>query len=766
MNGLKKNEANERFKIINSNIDYKLYLNLKKIKGYDGLCVITFNLKKKENTFLDFYIKKKNWKNIQKLEINKKKIQIQEIKNYINNGKILLLSNLLNLGENIILIKFENYYAKNGYGIHRSENNGNVYIHCQNEAFYINRIFPVFDQPDLKGKISYYFSCPLNWKIICNEKILKIAKIEKIFKNLKNDLFSQIVFENFGFLEKKKFYIFSQTKLISSYLFAFAAGNFECVQPDNLSENQYPMKIYCEKEKLEAAEKNKNSIFFFCQKSIKYFEKFFQIKSPFEKYDLVFCPDFICNAMEYPGVITFNSYFLYEEKISDLTKIRRAKTIVHEISHMWFGNLITMKWWDDLWLNESFADFVTFFCLDEMMKDNNINFNIEENNIKNYKNDFNNINSKPEFIFGNNNKILNTISNKKNGEKDLFYKNNLKNNIINQKNTFNIKKSGFNNIDIWTEFFLKKKHAYLMDTNSFSHPVFQQIKTTDEVSDLFDPITYAKGAAILKQLYFLIGKEKFHQNIYNYFNKYKWKNVEFCDFIKEISFNIKFKKNSFLDINFFCQEFLKKSGVNKIEVKWDINKKGKQIIKIFQTSFVKKLSTLRFHKIKFAFFYHNLKYDIKEILVKNEKITYVEINNIDYKAILPNFEDWGYLKIKFDNLSLDFFFENLYKMKNNLNIIIILNTIFDMVCNKEIDFKNFLQFLINKNLYISFKNNLQIFQEILRMYDKIVDRFCHRREKKMYLNLMEDIRKDLLPIINDEFVYKFFEGYYFEFLDS
>ena len=573
-------------------------------------------------------------------------------------------------------------------------------------------------------------------------------KIEKFFGFNKN-IFEKNISEDFGFLKKKKFYSFHQTKLLPSYLFAFAAGNFECVENDNSKQNLFQMKLYCEKEKLKYVDHNKNSIFFFCEESIKFYENFFKIKSPFKKYDLVFCPDFLCNAMEYPGIISFHNRFLYENKISNLTKIRRAKTIVHEISHMWFGNYITMKWWDDLWLNESFADFVTFLCLDEMIKNDNIDF---DNHDK--------INNNDEMI-------KNDKFDLKNYDKNIKYTD-IKNNKNNFKNfKSKNKNSSYKNISIWAEFFLKKKYAYLIDIGSKSHPVYQEINKTDEVSDLFDSITYAKGAAVLKQLYFIIGKKKFCENINNYFNKYKWKNVELRHFIEEISRNIKFKKKNRFDINFFCEEFIKKSGVNKIEVIWNPEKNGKQIIKILQSSFQnKKNLNLRFHKLKFAFFINSEEFDEKEIWVENKEITFYEIDNKNYKAILPNFEDWGYIKILFDKFSIDFFFENLFKMKNNLNIIIILNTIFDMVCDKKISFKKIIPFLGNEKILLAFKNNLQVFQEIIRIYDNVVNRFFGRREKIFYHKLIDEKRRNILPLIKDKFVYKFFDEYYFEYLDA
>ena len=128
------------------------------------------------------------------------------------------------------------------------------------------------------------------------------------------------------------------------------------------------MRVYCRKSLTKYAEKMKEDVFRITKASIRFYEKIFNTPYPFDKLDSVFCPDYAMGAMENVGCITYNDDYI--ERDEHFTRYRKENifnTIAHEISHQWFGNLITMKWWDDLWLNESFATMISFVCMDEAL---------------------------------------------------------------------------------------------------------------------------------------------------------------------------------------------------------------------------------------------------------------------------------------------------------------------------------------------------------------------------------------------------------------
>ena len=104
-------------------------------------------------------------------------------------------------------------------------------------------------------------------------------------------------------------------------------------------------------------------------KAMTYYEKFFGYKFPFEKYDIVMCTEYNWGAMENVGVVTFTDFYVRKSRPSESMLVRRTQTTVHELAHMWFGNLVTMNWWDNLWLKESFAVFTAHFCMDKINND-------------------------------------------------------------------------------------------------------------------------------------------------------------------------------------------------------------------------------------------------------------------------------------------------------------------------------------------------------------------------------------------------------------
>jgi aminopeptidase N len=160
---------------------------------------------------------------------------------------------------------------------------------------------------------------------------------------------------------------FDKSVPISTYIYSLVAGAYSVTFPKEADvDPQIPMRLLCRKSLAEHVEKMKDDWFRITIRAIRFYEIMFNTPYPFDKLDQTFCPDYRMGAMENVGNITYNDE--YVPRNENFTRVKMENiynTITHEISHMWFGNLVTMEWWDDLWLNESFANMISFMCMDE-----------------------------------------------------------------------------------------------------------------------------------------------------------------------------------------------------------------------------------------------------------------------------------------------------------------------------------------------------------------------------------------------------------------
>jgi len=333
-------------------------------------------------------------------------------------------------------------------------------------------VFPCFDEPCFKSKF-------LMNVLIPEESIIK--DISENFQVLSNgELHKKIDFilENNHYIK----YSFSESPLMSIYLLTWIIGYYKFISKELIIENSKINEIRMYKEK-DYSENNSNTKSNFLQieenknyqikirsfyplhrenesnhsldiaeKSLQFYSEYFKIPYTFPKLDLVPTADFSYRALECWGCILFLHYaLLVSPKLNILEKKLVSRTTVHEISHMWFGNLVTMEWWDDIWLNEGFARFMEFQCLNKI---------------------------KPEL--------------------------NLENNFIE----------------------LIFSQALKIDEKPSTHPVIGECASPDDLHEIFDTISYAKGASILRMFNHFIGSEKFMKVIQEYLKFYRFKNTK------------------------------------------------------------------------------------------------------------------------------------------------------------------------------------------------------------------------------------------------
>jgi aminopeptidase N len=245
--------------------------------------------------------------------------------------------------DNLLVIEIEAEYSKSGEGLQRSvdPSDGEIYLYSQGETAHIRNMFPCFDQPALKATFSLTVTTPSHWEAVSNNPVeSKVAK---------------------GDLVEWKF---STTPRIATYLDALIAGPYSSVHDVYKGQKEIPLGIYCRKSMMQYLDPE--DIFLITKQGFEYFEKTFGLAYPFEKYDQIAVVDFNFGAMENAGAVTFREDVLvFRSHMPDKAYLSRANTILHEMAHMWFGDMVTMSWWDDLWLNESFAEWSSYLALVE-----------------------------------------------------------------------------------------------------------------------------------------------------------------------------------------------------------------------------------------------------------------------------------------------------------------------------------------------------------------------------------------------------------------
>ncbi|GAB88449.1 aminopeptidase N [Gordonia rhizosphera] len=244
--------------------------------------------------------------------------------------------------ENTLTVVADCAYSNTGEGLHRfvDPTDESVYLYSQFETADAKRMFACFDQPDLKATYTITVTAPEDWKVISNAAVVNTAAAEPGIHR------------------------FRETPLMSTYLVALIAGPYaEWTDAYSDDHGTIPLGIYCRASLAEHMDAER--LFTETKQGFGFYHKNFGIPYAFGKYDQLFVPEFNAGAMENAGAVTFLEDYVFRSRVTKYLYERRAETVLHEMAHMWFGDLVTMQWWDDLWLNESFATFASVLCQSE-----------------------------------------------------------------------------------------------------------------------------------------------------------------------------------------------------------------------------------------------------------------------------------------------------------------------------------------------------------------------------------------------------------------
>jgi aminopeptidase N len=235
-------------------------------------------------------------------------------------------------GEHTLTIDAHMSYSHTGEGLHRFTDpaDGQIYLYTQLFLDDVQRVFAAFDQPDLKAVFDVTVTAPEAWTVLGNG----IATQQSPGR-----------------------WTIATTPKISTYLVAIAAGPWHSVRTEHAG---LPFGLHCRQSLAPHLDKDADELFEITRQCFDRYADKFTEPYPFDSYDQTFVPEFNAGAMENPGLVTFRDEFVYRSAVTDTERQTRAMVIAHEMAHMWFGDLVTLEWWDDIWLNESFAEYMGY----------------------------------------------------------------------------------------------------------------------------------------------------------------------------------------------------------------------------------------------------------------------------------------------------------------------------------------------------------------------------------------------------------------------
>jgi aminopeptidase N len=540
---------------------------------------------------------------------------------------------------NVLRVVAECAYSRSGEGLHRFTDpaDGRVYLYSDLETFDAHRMYACFDQPDMKASYELSVTAPPDWLVVSNMAPGSTIKAGPALR-----------------------WHFPPTPVMPTYITAVAAGPYYVVHDEH---DGIPLGLYCRQSLAEYLDPDE--ILEVTRQGFDFFHQAFGIKYPFGKYDQLFVPEFKEGAMENAGCVTFLEAYIFRSRVTDFAREARGETILHEMAHMWFGDLVTMRWWDDLWLNESFATWAGTLAEAEATRWTSA----------------------------------------------------------------------------WTTFAqLYKSWAYRQDQLPSTHPIAADIPDIHAVEVNFDGITYAKGAAVLKQLVAYVGRENFLDGVRRYFGARAWGNATLADLLAAL------EETSGRDLTSWSAQWLQSAGVNTLRPSYSVDSGGRFAEFAVDQEAPASHPVLRSHRIAIGL------YDLTETGLSRRGR--VETDVAGARTVVPeltgqarpdlvlvNDEDLTYAKIRLDDHSLRTLIEQIGSFTDSLPAALCWAAAWDMCRDGEMAARDYVRLVMSG---ISSVADISVVQTLLRQAGQAARRFADPGWRARGLALMASTLRDLL----------------------
>jgi len=541
---------------------------------------------------------------------------------------------------NVLRVAADCAYSRSGEGLHRFTDpvDGRVYLYSDLETFDAHRVYACFDQPDMKATYELAVTAPADWIVVSN--MAPESSIED------------------G--EALRWH-FPPTPVMPTYITAVMAGPYHVVRDEH---DGIPLGVFCRQSL--APYLDPDEILEVTRQGFDFYHNSFGIKYPFEKYDQLFVPEFKEGAMENAGCVTFLEAYIFRSRVTDFAREARAETILHEMAHMWFGDLVTMRWWDDLWLNESFATWAGTLAQAEATRWTSA----------------------------------------------------------------------------WTTFAqLYKSWAYRQDQLPSTHPIAADIPDIHAVEVNFDGITYAKGAAVLKQLVAYVGRENFLDGVRKYFGAHAWGNATLADLLSAL------EQTSDRDLASWSREWLQTAGVNTLRPSYSVDSDGRFTEFAVEQDAAESHPLLRSHRIAIGL------YDRTEAGLSRR--LRVETDVAGPRTVIPelagqrrpdlvlvNDDDLTYAKIRLDDQSLQTLIDNSIGLfTESLPAALCWAAAWDMCRDGEMAARDYVRLVLSG---ISSVADISVVQTLLRQAGQAARRFADPGWRETGLALLASSLRDLL----------------------